>query len=72
VRRCGWLSPTKGERLQECVVVDESKTGARLTVNAPNEIPDNCYIYMSLESTSRHHCRVSWRSDKQIGIEFLD
>jgi hypothetical protein len=70
VRRCGWLSPTKGERLQKCVVVDESKTGARLTVNAPNE--DNCYIYMSLESTSRHHCRVSWRSDKQIGVEFLD
>lgn len=72
VRRCGWLSRTKGEQLRECVVVDESRKGARLAVDAPNEIPDNFYIYMSLESTSRHHCRVAWRSDKQIGVEFLD
>jgi hypothetical protein len=65
----GFLQP-RANGSRKCVVVDESKTGARLTVNAPNE--DNCYIYMSLESTSRHHCRVSWRSDKQIGVEFLD
>jgi hypothetical protein len=72
VRRCGWLSPTKGEQLQECVVWDESKSGARLAVNAPGAIPDTFYIYMSLESTSRRHCRVAWRSDKQIGVKFLD
>jgi hypothetical protein len=72
VRRCGWLSRTKGEQLRECVVVDESRKGARLAVDAPNEIPDDFYIYMSLESTSRHHCRVAWRTDKQIGVEFLD
>jgi hypothetical protein len=72
VRRCGWLSRTKGEQLRECVVMDESRKGARLAVDAPNEIPDDFYIYMSLESTSRHHCRVAWRSDKQIGVEFLD
>jgi hypothetical protein len=72
VRRCGWLSPTKGEQLQECVVLDESKKGARLAVNAPSGIPDKFYIYMSLESTSRRHCRVAWRSDQQLGVEFLD
>jgi hypothetical protein len=72
VRRCGWLSRTRGEQLQECVVVDVSKKGARLAFNTPSEIPDNFYIYMTLESTSRRHCRVAWRSDKQIGVEFLD
>jgi hypothetical protein len=72
VRRCGWLSRTKGEQLQECIVLDESEKGARLEVNRPSEIPDNFYIYMTLESTSRRQCRVAWRSDKQIGVEYLD
>jgi hypothetical protein len=72
VRRCGWISRTKGEQLRECVVWDESKSGARLVVDEPAEIPDDFYLYMSLESTSRRHCRTAWRSDKQIGVEFLD
>jgi hypothetical protein len=72
VRRCGWLSRTKGEQLLDCIVLDESKRGARLEVNRPSEIPDNFYIYMTLESTSRRQCRVAWRSDKQIGVEYLD
>ena len=72
VRRCGWISRTKGEQLRECVVWDESRTGARLVVDAPSEMPDEFYIYMSLESTSRRRCRVAWRADKQIGVEFVD
>jgi hypothetical protein len=72
VRRCGWLSRTKGEQLRECMVWDESQGGARLVVDAPGEIPDDFYIYMSLESRSRRHCRVAWRTDKEIGVQFLD
>jgi len=71
VRRCGWLSRTKGEQLLECVVWDESRTGARLAFDAPGIIPDTFYLYMSLDFTSRRYCRVVWRSDKQIGVEFL-
>jgi hypothetical protein len=72
VRRCGWFVRQKGEQLRECVVWDESKTGARLMVDAPDTIPDAFYIYMSLEFTSRRHCRVVWRSSKEIGVEFLN
>ncbi len=72
VRRCGWLTRTKGEQLRECVILDESPKGARVAISAPGEIPDNFYLYMSLESTSRRHCRVAWRSVDQIGVEFVD
>jgi hypothetical protein len=71
VRRCGWFVRQKGEQLRECVVWDESQTGARLVVKAPETIPDTFYIYMSLDYTSRRHCRVVWRSSKEIGVEFL-
>jgi hypothetical protein len=57
---------------RKCIVLDESEKGARLEVNRPSEIPDNFYIYMTLESTSRRQCRVAWRSDKQMGVEYLD
>jgi hypothetical protein len=71
VRRIGWLSRVKGEQVRECVVWDESDTGMRLVVTMPDEIPDTFYIYTSLDSASRRHCRVAWRSDTQIGIEFV-
>jgi hypothetical protein len=72
VRRCGWFVRSKGEQLRECVVWDESKTGARLVIGAPDTIPDTFYIYMSLDSNSRRHCHVVWRSAKEIGVEFLN
>jgi len=40
-------------------------------VDAPETIPDTFHIYMTLNFSSRRQCRVVWRSDKQIGVEFL-
>jgi len=71
VRRVGWLSRVKGEQVRECTVWDESDTGMRLVVKTPDEIPDTFYVYSTLDSTSRRHCRVVWRSGMQIGVEFL-
>jgi hypothetical protein len=71
VRRIGWLTRTKGENLRECVVFDESEKGARLVVDSPNEIPDTFYLYLSLDFSSRRRCRVAWRSETQIGVEYL-
>jgi hypothetical protein len=72
VRRCGWLSRTKGEQLREVVVWDESASGARLVVDVPGDIPDDFYIYMSLEASSRRRCHVAWRGERQIGVKFID
>ena len=40
VRRCGWYVSSIGQQLRECTVWDESETGARLVVDAPETIPD--------------------------------
>jgi hypothetical protein len=71
VQRIGWLTRARGEQIRECMVWDESDTGMRLVVDAPNEIPDIFYVYPTLDSTSRRRCRVIWRAEKQIGVEFL-
>jgi hypothetical protein len=71
VRRCGWFVRSKGEQLRECTVWDESKTGARLLIDSPDTVPETFYIYMSLDFSSRRHCRVIWRSSREIGVEYL-
>ena len=71
LRRRGWLALTKGPKLEECLVWDESTTGARLVVAVESQVSDTLYLYMSLDSTSGRHCRVVWRCDAQIGVEFL-
>ena len=71
VRRCGWFVRSVGEQLRECTVWDESETGARIIVDAPESIPDIFHIYMTLDFSSRRRCRVVWRSKTQIGVEFL-
>jgi hypothetical protein len=71
VRRIGWLTRARGEQIRECMVWDESDTGMRLIVDAPNEIPDTFYVYPTLDSTSRRRCRVIWRAEHHIGVEFL-
>jgi hypothetical protein len=70
VRRIGWLSRVKGEQVRECTVWDESDTGMRLVVDTPDEIPDSFYLYPTLDFASRRHCRVVWRSENQMGVEF--
>jgi len=71
VRRCGWYVSSIGQQLRECSVWDESETGARLLVDAPETIPDIFHIYMTLDLGSRRRCRVVWRANTQIGVEFL-
>jgi hypothetical protein len=72
VRRCGWFANVKGAQLRDCIVLDESRSGARLAIDNPNDLPDSFYIYMSLDFRSRYYCRVIWRSKNQIGVEYQD
>ena len=70
-RRCGWFVRSVGEQLRECTVWDESETCARIIVDAPETLPDTFHIYMTLDFSSRRRCRVVWRLQTQIGVEFL-
>jgi hypothetical protein len=48
-----------------CIICDISARGARLTVGARRETPDEFTL------TLRRRCRVVRRSDGQIGVEFV-
>jgi hypothetical protein len=52
-----------------CSIADVSETGAKLLVKDPASLPDE--FLLRLNPDLRKWCRVVWRGDGQIGIEFI-
>jgi hypothetical protein len=71
VQRPGWIALGKGTKLLECIVWDESESGARLDIQGAGHAPDEFYLYLSLDFMSRRRCRVAWRSERQLGVEYV-
>jgi hypothetical protein len=60
-----------GSSPRECILCDASQEGAQLTVAEPNSLPDEFILALSSDGAARRRCRVMWRTEKQIGVEFL-
>ncbi len=52
-----------------CIVRDISETGARLTVQSGNHVPDVFQLHLEHEGFSAE-CIVVWRSEKEVGVIF--
>jgi hypothetical protein len=59
-----------GNMQRDCVLSDISDTGARIDVASPNELPDFFTLLLSGNGSPRRKCRVVWRQDKQVGVNF--
>ena len=57
------------QSLRDCVVRDISSLGARLAFVSTAYIPDTFELTFDSAHTLRL-CRVAWRTDTQIGVEF--
>jgi hypothetical protein len=55
----------------ECTLCDASEVGALLAVAEPNGVPDEFILALSSDGAARRRCRLAWRTDNQIGVEFL-
>src|SRR6266705_2532978 len=57
--------------LGRCTMLDVSDGGARLQVERPAELPATLILVLSKGARTIRHCAVRWRSDTEIGVEFL-
>ena len=55
----------------ECTLCDASQEGALLAVAEPDGVPDEFILALSSDGAARRRCRVAWRTENQIGVEFL-
>ena len=53
----------------DCVVRNESATGAALEVTSPLGIPDQFMLLVAVDRSSRR-CQIVWRKEKRIGVTF--
>ena len=54
-----------------CALCNASQEGAQLVVAEPDRVPDRFVLALSADGAARRKCRVVWRSDDLIGVEFL-
>jgi hypothetical protein len=58
-----------GAKALDCVIADISDGGARLVV--AGGVPEEFGLMINDGSGAEYSCRVVWRLDDEIGVEFL-
>ena len=55
-----------------CVLWDISEGGARLSVTDMARVPNEFLLVLERDALGGTSCRVAWRWQDQIGLEFID
>ena len=73
--RRSWIMPgtvtNPGNPDQACIISDFSNDGAKLHVRAAVLVPNEFTLRFSPERGPPRDCRVLWRTDHQLGIQFV-
>jgi hypothetical protein len=66
--RCAFLD---GSRSFDCTIRDLSQSGARISIQGAQMIPQHFYL---IDRTNRtvHEVKVAWNNGKQLGLQFLN
>jgi len=54
-----------------CVLLEISKSGARIHVHDSSLVPDSFQLHVETDNTV-HVCNVVWRKAEEVGVQFLD
>ena len=66
-----WIRFDDGFSVRACRLVDLSRTGFRIVVDAPRDVTDSFNLLLSRDAAPGRRCRVKWRSGSEIGAEFV-
>jgi PilZ domain len=58
-------------RSEPCLVRDISQGGARLACRMPETVPDEFRLQLSPDGAVVRQCRVVWKTNTEIGVQFL-
>ena len=70
VNEAAWIEkvPTILER---CKLLNVSESGARLTISDVYDLPENFALHLTRASDPGRPCRIIWRRDHDVGVEFF-
>lgn len=58
--------------LRDCMLVDVSSGGARLSAEQIARLPADFTVVLSYRGVPRRRCHVIWRSTEEVGVRFED
>lgn len=59
-----------GTPFVSCMLTEVSASGARVSVECPDNIPDTFSLLLAPEHNTFRRCKVVWREANLIGVEF--
>jgi hypothetical protein len=73
LRYIAWIDVGDGLPMRKCIVREISLNGAKLGImtSTPDALPNAFTLQLSSDDRIRYLCRVVWRSDENMGVEFL-
>ncbi len=71
IRYPGVIELGEGQSPIQCTLCDASQEGAQLLIDDARQLPDNFVLVLGYDGTARRLCRVVWRSEAQVGVEFV-
>lgn len=70
-RNAAWIGLAGGGTHIPCVLWDISEDGARLAAPRTSVLPSAFKLLLTKDGSSQRLCRVVWRNDKQLGVQFI-
>jgi hypothetical protein len=70
-RHAAWISLNSTSTPIPCVLWDLSDGGARLAAPRSNVLPPMFNLILTKDGKSQRLCRVVWRSQAQVGVQFI-
>ena len=65
-----WLDTGEGGPLLACTLVDISASGAKLSLDVIDQIPETFSLRLTRYEQPRFACRTVWRNSNTIGVIF--
>ena len=59
-----------GSPSSRCTVLDISDTGARISTDEADALPERFTLMLSNRGPTTRQCQVIWRKEKQVGVIF--
>jgi PilZ domain len=70
-RQAAWIAYGSNNIRLPCMIWDLSESGARLAAPRSKSLPNTFLLVFNRDGTARRGCRVAWRNDAQVGVQFV-
>lgn len=70
IGRRAWLDVGGDGLLFNCTVLDLSENGAKLGIDAIDQLPTTFDLLLTRKGQPRYSCQVVWRRSDAVGVKF--